>query len=116
MAKTEIIKTTKARNTIENIYGVAAIQWRRWSVDARWTFNQVYAEVLGYKEMFYNPALAKLIKKMGEDKAEIMAVTAWNAAFTAASVENRKHWTTKFDGPYSEKLEKRARIDALKVK
>lgn len=68
--------------TVENKFKVPKRQWSKWKVAngaPQYVFNDVYAQMIGCPEAFRHPS----VRNEGpEDHAR---VTAWNAAWTAAS-------------------------------
>jgi len=61
-----------------NRYKVPARQWAKWPEIARWVFNSTFSEMARQPEWFLPPGAVAPPKKQWR-------VTAWNAAFTAAS-------------------------------
>lgn len=66
---------------IENENKVAKSQWKKWSPQAKYVFNHVYATMKNNQALFLHP-------KTKEQDETHWNTTCWNAAWTAADAAN----------------------------
>lgn len=73
----------------ENIHKVAKRQWKKWTVDGRLVFNDLYSTSLNNQHIFLHP-------KDGMNKEEYWTTIAWNHAWLAADfISMRQKGTVK---------------------
>lgn len=60
-----------------NLYHVPVKQWKKWTLDARQVFNEVYSSMVKNQVIFNHPRQEKISR-------EHWKTVCWNAAWTAA--------------------------------
>lgn len=82
--RTELVEIPPLVKTIGNVHRVPLKQWRKWNLNARWTFNNMMRQA-EESWIFTHPAYEKL-------PDDLWQTIRWNMAWTAADLANEKKW------------------------